>query len=269
MPSTLPETPFSDQALEEVHLPQAPLVKVISQVRFPMLMAITQESSVADFQRLLRTEYPILRQEHEAGIVLSSEGVKPLKEGGTLWRLTSRDGAWQVTLAPTFLALDTTAYDSRNDFLERLRRALSALQEVVRPVLYDRLGLRYVDRLAAPADLTELGRLVRRELLGVLSTSLPSEVRVNHSLSDSLFVLADARLQARWGLLPPNTSLDPSIEPAREASWVLDLDVFDMETRDFETEVIVERARAFAGIHYRFFRWAVTEELLRQSGGQL
>ncbi len=48
---------------DEVPLPNAPLARVLAQIRFPPILSIRKADSVADFQEALRTEYPNLRRD--------------------------------------------------------------------------------------------------------------------------------------------------------------------------------------------------------------
>jgi uncharacterized protein (TIGR04255 family) len=74
---------------------------------------------------------------------------------------------------------------------------------------------------------------------------------------------------ARWGLLPPGGTVDPgAVEAIPEASWLLDIDVFQTKTRPLHVDDIVEQARGFAERIYSIFRWAVTDEFLRRYGGE-
>jgi uncharacterized protein (TIGR04255 family) len=185
------------------------------------------------------------------------------------WRFTSLDEKWRVSLASNFVAIETTAYESRRDLLERLEEVVRALEIHVAPKMVDRLGVRYIDRIRGKA-LSDVERFVRREMLGVVVT--PVAQHVSHSLSESLFFLPDhsTQLLARWGLLPANFTMDPSaIEPIEERSWILDLDTFSSEPRPFESSSILADVQAHAERVYTFFRWVVTDEFLRFFGGRV
>ena len=51
------------------------------------------------------------------------------------------------SVSDSFVALETSKYDSRDDFVERLTEVAQAMAELYEPVLFDRLGVRYVNRL--------------------------------------------------------------------------------------------------------------------------
>ena len=173
----------------------------------------------------------------------------------------------EVSLAPDFLALETTAYTRSSDFLERLRVVVRALEQHVAPKTVDRLGVRYIDRICGE-QMSKVQTLVRPEVLGISGT--PVAELAQHSLSETVFAPDDeTRMLARWGRVPPGGTVDPAaIEPVDEPSWILDLDMSTATPFDLEEDGVIERARAFAEQLYAFFRWAVTDEFLRQYGGE-
>lgn len=264
---TANETPLTGPPPAEVPLRDAPLVRVITQVRFPLVASVEKPDFIAPFQETIRAEYPVLRPEQSRSVVLSQQGVMDAR-ANTVWRFHDASDAWRVTLAPDFLALETGRYASRDDFLDRLRQVLEALVAHVDPKVIDRLGVRYIDRVAGD-NLSDLPQLVRPEVCGVLSTPLASRAR--HSISEAMFVLPDnaGQVMARWGLVPPRGTVDPAaVDVIDEPSWLLDVDAFQAETRELDVEAAVQQARGFAERIYSVFRWAVTDEFLRRYGGQ-
>jgi uncharacterized protein (TIGR04255 family) len=248
----------------EVPLKDAPLVRVIAQVRFPEILAVEQRDFVAPFQEALRATYPVLRQEQTQGLRLSPAGIAHAKPQ-LAWRFSDLDGHWRVSLTPEFLALETTKYTSRSDFFVRLRAVVEALDEHVEPKLIDRLGVRYIDRITGAA-VDEIASLVRPEVRGITGTDAATHVA--HALSESMFELPDARVLARWGRLPAGATVDPAaIEPAQEKSWILDLDMFSAAPMPFAVDRAVAEAQRFAERIYTIFRWAVTDDFLRRYGG--
>lgn len=248
----------------EVPLKNAPLVRVIAQVRFPEVLAVEQRDFVAPFQEGLRTRYPVLRQEQTQSLIVSPSGVAQARPQ-IAWRFSQVDGRWRVSLTPQFLALETTMYSSRGDFLARLRTVLDVLDRVVEPKLLDRLGIRYIDRITGEA-VDHIDRLVRPEVRGIAGTV--AATHAVHAVSETMFELSDARVLARWGRLPAGSTVDPgAIEAAHEKSWILDLDMFSAAPVPFGVERAVADAQRFAERIYTIFRWAVTDDFLRRYGG--
>jgi len=250
----------------EVPLKDAPLVRVIAQLRFPEVLSIEQREFVASFQEAIRAKYPVLRQEQAQGILVGPGGITTAKPQ-IAWRFSDTDGHWRVSLSPDFLALETTKYTNRNEFFERLRVVAEALGEHIEPAQIDRIGIRYIDRITGDA-VDEIAQLVRPEVRGIAGT--PAAAHVSHALSETLFDLNDARVLARWGCLPPGATFDPSaFEPVQERSWILDLDMFSAQPTAFDVETVVAESRRYAERIYTIFRWAVTKEFLLRYGGAL
>lgn len=249
----------------EVPLKHAPLVRVIAQLRFPEVLSVEQRDFVAPFQEAIRSKYPVLRKEQTQGIVLGAAVLAPAKPQ-VAWRFSDTDGHWRVSLTTEFLALETTKYVSRSDFLARLGAVATALDEHIEPAQVDRLGVRYIDRITGIA-VDDIATLVRAEVRGITGTVAATHAA--HALSESLFQVDDARLLARWGVLPPGKTVDPvAIEPASEKSWILDLDMFSATAMPFVVDQVVERAQRYAERIYTVFRWAVTDEFLVRFGGK-
>lgn len=264
MPLTQPESPFADDPVEEVHLDRAPLDKVVAQVRFSPIFMVENPSFIAEFQNALRPSYPVTEREAEIGLRISSKGVEPAQGAETIWKFRSKDATWEVALGASFLSLVTTAYTTRDDLLARFREAVDALARYIEPADTQRLGLRYVDRL--PGDAASLERLVRPALLGILREDL-GDGECTQSISSSNFALADgAEMSARWGLLKPQQTFDLFIAPRDEPNWVLDIDLYSTMPMPIEASALTKALEQFATRIYRFFRWAVTPDFLRDYG---
>jgi uncharacterized protein (TIGR04255 family) len=253
---------------KEIPLRNAPLVRVIAQVRFPVIVSIEKREFIAPFQEALRGTYPALRPEMIRGFVVGPQEIAPV-QSQVVWRFNDVHENWRVSLAPDFIALETTSYSSRSDFLNRLQVALIALSEHIGPKIVDRLGLRYIDRVIEQ-DINDITKLVRSEVIGVLAT--PMAAYAQQALSESLFAVPNtaAQLCARWGRVPPHGTVDPSaVEPVENPSWILDLDMFSVRSQPLDTEGLVAESRTYAERIYTLFRWAVTDEFLRLYGGDI
>jgi uncharacterized protein (TIGR04255 family) len=260
--------PLIEAVPPEIPLSNSPLVRVISQVRFPIIVSIEKREFIGPFQEAIRDTYPVLRVEQTRGIIMGPEAIEPTQSNIT-WRFSDMEGKWRASLAPGFVALETTSYTSRSDFLERFRILLEAVNTHIGPKLADRLGIRYIDRVTGD-QVQEIARLVRKEILGILAT--PAGDCVQHALSESIFKVPNSKAQmlARWGQLPPDVTPDPgAIEPVSGKTWILDIDMFCVEPRPFDTVKLIDETHNYAERVYAFFRWAVTEDFLRLYGGKL
>jgi len=261
-------SPLTEPSPPRVPLTNAPLVRVIAQVRFPEVASIENQEFIAPFKEAIQHEYPVLRVEQGGSVVLGPEGVVNARPNSA-WRFQEVDGAWNVVLAPGFLAVETKKYTNRDDFLRRLDMVLLALGEHVAPPVVDRVGVRYIDRVSGP-NLDDIESLIRPQVAGVLGTNLAS--LVEHAITEHVFRLPDeiGRITARWGLLPPQATVDPAaIDALDERSWLLDLDAFRADTQRFDAEGAGRQARRLSEHIYGFFRWVVTDEFLRRYGGKV
>lgn len=248
----------------EVPLKDAPLVRVIAQLRFPEILSVEQRDFVAPFQEAIRTKYPVLRQEQAQNFVVGPGMLAPARPH-TAWRFSDTSGHWRVSLTPEFLSLETSKYVSRSDFFDRLKVVATALAQHIEPAQVDRLGVRYIDRITGAA-VDDIAQLVRAEVRGISGTIAATHAA--HALSESMFEVGGARLVARWGSLPAGATVDPAaIEPATEKSWLLDLDMFSAAPMPFVVDQVVDQAQRYAERIYTVFRWAVTEAFLVLYGG--
>jgi len=260
--------PLVEAVPPEVPLSNAPLVRVISQVRFPIIVSIEKREFIGPFQEAIRDIYPVLRVEQTRGIIMGPQAIEPTQSNIT-WRFGDMEGKWRASLASGFVALETTAYTSRSDFLERFRILLEAVNTHIGPKLADRLGIRYIDRVTGD-QVHEIEKLVRKEILGILAT--PAVDYAQHALSESIFNVPDSKAQmlARWGRLPSDSTPDPgAIEPVSGQTWILDIDMFCVEPRPFDPGKLIDETRIYAERIYAFFRWSVTDAFLRQYGGKI
>ena len=266
--------PLSPTPTPEVPLPQAPLVRVIAQARFPPILAIRDPDKVAVFQEALRETYPNLSQDQVHSIELVGDQTPNVRQG-LIWRLADqeKDAPWRVSLGVDFVALETSSYDSRDDFLARLRAVLSAVEQAFKPASASRLGLRYIDRLTDEA-VDRVADLVHPDVLGIIRPPENPHPALGESIiqlmTEAQFMAQDgAHVQGRWGQLPANATYDPdALEPVGNQSWVLDLDMFTTESQPFAREKLLTTVTGFAKCLYWLFRQIVTEEFLRFYGGK-
>lgn len=265
MPGTA-NRPFSGQPLETIPLDPPPLARVLAQIRFAPVLAVAEEAFAGQVQQRLRDAYPFVRGEMELAIAFAPGEETPQAAAPTrLWRFVSADEAWRVTLASNFVALETTDYAGHEDFFGRFQSVLEVVGELVAPPQVERTGVRYIQRLTEPDDLARLPEYVRPEILGVGGIE-DNGARLTFCLTQAQAVFEDVHLTARWGLLPPNTGVDPAISPVDTASWVMDIDVFDDRREPFDPGALVPRALEHSRRQYRFYRWAIEPAFLLRFG---
>jgi uncharacterized protein (TIGR04255 family) len=253
----------------EIALPKTPLVSVTAQVRFPTLLAVRNADRIIDFQDLIRARYPYLERQDIPTIIIGA-GVPSgsMGEAAVHWRFADESSSWKwrITLSQDFVALETRAYESRENFIERLESIVQALEDTLAPTHMTRFGIRYIDQIKGE-PMSRIATLLRSEVMGV-ACSLGANAR---QLFTEIVVAAEpGELVARWGKLPPGMTFDPNLAPPiQEDSWLIDLDVSKGGQFPFEKKTVVETANRAAERVYAVFRWMVTKDFLRTYGGDV
>jgi|SRR5665811_1573876 len=261
MPSSLLTDPY-----REIALPRAPLVLVLTQARIPHTPELADRSTLERIHRRLRVDFPVPRWPSVAST--KDDSVAQASDAMQL-RMETIDKEWFATVGPESIALSTTAYSSRVDFVDRARKVLDAVAVEAAVPACDRLGVRYVDRVTDAAVLADLAKYVLPALLGIVELPVRDGVEAVHSLSDSLLKTgAQTRLRIRSGVLPPEAVMDVSIAPVQQPSWVLDIDSYREETIPFTAE-LADHISNLAEDAYQLFRWGVTESFITHFGGEL
>ena len=243
-------------------------MRVLCQVTWPQSTAFKANSDnfVGVFSEKIAEEYPSYSAPQGGGLALTFGPAQPIAlNNEMIHQFATWDGEWKVSLTNQFLALETSNYSDRLDFLARLRRVLFALDSAL-PIKYtQRIGFRYTNRLDGIRS-QSLTELVDTALLGA-SALAPKGSTVHHNYSECLYELEDTKLLARWAFLPPGGSIDPTIEPINEATWVLDLDAFSESRLPFSPAGIALVADSLAESGYQFFRRSTTDQFVKAFGG--
>lgn len=262
-PLVLPD-PFGTEPLEEIRLNHAPLVRVLAQARFEHLSLFMKPDPIAPFVQEISVEYPLLKEAHELQVVVGPTGVSQEPSTNLLWQARSHDSAWTVTISNGSLAVETSQYQSRDDFIERFMRVLRAFTATLGTPPSTRLGIRYTNQVNVDSiDPGQLSSLIRADAKGGLAIPVRQNAELRHSITDALFAIGDRFVQGRWGVLPPGTVLDPALQPLPAKAWILDLDSF-MEATDVFVNVQDGKIRGLAEQAYRLFRWLITNEFIER-----
>jgi uncharacterized protein (TIGR04255 family) len=267
--------PFSHESIDEVPLAEAPLVKVLVQLRFPMIAAVETNKGIAGFQAALSERYPVMREDQEFEVAIAGNTPAPVKFNASVVRRFTHPGdpTWTVSLTPAFVALETSHYTNRAEFVGRWHEVLTALTGIEpAPRYYQRLGVRYMNRLVGADVSDHLSDFVHNEILGVtvLADQLGESDELIAAITQANFKVDGVQLTARWGMVPPGGLVAPGLDPIPEVSWILDTDVFvELGETPFDIGEIARITEDAASRAYRFFRWAVKDDFLRQRGGHL
>jgi uncharacterized protein (TIGR04255 family) len=265
--SVLPK-PLGGKPPAERHLSKAPLERVIAQIRFPVILRIEDKSAVSKFQEAIRQHYPVLQEMQSQTVQIQVGPGAPiaLPSVSRIWQFSDASGTWKITLARDAVSIETTSYESRGDLLGRWDIAIKALNEAFHPDIVLRIGMRYIDRVAG-AHFKRFESLINPELVGSAIATLKTHLK--HSLSEASFVIEEGDLLLRWGVMPPQISPDPSaISQLPHYSFVLDIDVWSMQQRQFDSTSLLSAFQQLAERAYSVFRFAVTDEFLKVYEGK-
>jgi uncharacterized protein (TIGR04255 family) len=268
MPRKLPP-PLGGPPPSEVSLPRAPLVRVLSQVRFPGILKIDNKDAVSGFQEAIRRDYPLFEQmaKQQIQVQIGPGGPDVKQLPGNIWRFQDSAKDWRLSLDTESVSLEVHSYTSRKDFLARWTKVLEAIEDTFDPRIALRIGMRYIDRVSEK-PLESIDQMVHTEILGFAKPPLREHVR--HALSEATLEIEEGELLLRWGIMPAHTTIDPNLlPPVGELSWILDIDVSSGEQREFGHGQLGASFKALAERAYSVFRYMTTPKFLQTYGGQL
>jgi len=150
--------------------------------------------------------------------------------------------------------LESADYLDFDDFAEEFKKVLAALYEVFEPQEESRLGLRYInqiedERLASRG----LAHFLRKDLVAPVGSALGADLI--SSLAELRFREGDGVMAIRHGLVGPT-------------AYLLDLDRYCEESREFVPETIVERVIAYHALIKRLFVWSLSQRYLTELKGR-
>ena len=213
--SNMPLMPLVGPPPTEVPLPNAPLVLVIAQVRYPTLLAVRNQDRLAGFQEAIRGTYPYLEREEIR--LVTVPGPDSGMDALIHWRFWNETRRWRATLTQDFLSLESLEYKSRDDFVGKVEEIVQAFAAAFRPTHTLRLGMRYIDRIVPP-NLDRIEQLIRPEVLGVFGGLRKAEPE--HLITQLAVNAEPGRLLARWGFMPKGNTPDPIVAPTEDNSWI-------------------------------------------------
>lgn len=237
----------------QLRLSRSPLVRVLTQVRWPELGGFNIDAVALGVGRGLADDFPFVARQNENQVILTPDGVHQ-QTTGVIHRFTSVDEGWTVSLGKTFVALEATAYTGHADFVGRLERVLTVLSEVASIPRWSRIGYRYTNRLEGADDLGALQEYFLPSVLGGLPAAT-HDVELVHSITESLYRVDESMLLVRSARLGGGSSIDPTLPSVAGDSWVLDLDAFDepKSMQPFAPDVVVRRAGELSRVAYSNF----------------
>jgi uncharacterized protein (TIGR04255 family) len=242
MPPAFPE-------VERIELKEPPLELVVCQLRFPPILELTPNQPPKEFQKRLAKGYPVSRQQR-AGFQVAVAGAGPVLTDSAFWGFDDMESRWTVSLGNTFLSLETRHYQNFDEFIGRFMEAFGFVRELYAVEVRERLGLRYLDRLARskqPSLPADWPSRIQPDIIPL--RRLRGQDEPQSGLLDGRFAFGDHVLAVRAAFT------DAGFPGATEAELALDLDCFT--ERRAPLEGIDNLLRQFRALSYRAFRWVL------------
>lgn len=202
------------RTLPRQKLSQSPLIHVVAQLAFSSPV-YGIERSLGSLQESLRSVgYSEVVASLEQSIVFTPQGSPESTTAEPRWDFLSDNRLWSVLLTRSMVVLQTSAYDTFEDFSDRLAQVAEIVLTTLSVSKLQRIGLRYIDRIECEAG-EQLDQYVDASLLGY-PRSLESKLQATRlfSRSDTLLqtpngMLAIRSLEAPHTALPPDLALSP------------------------------------------------------------
>lgn len=243
-----------------------PLELAIVEIRFtgtgedlPAPVALQARARLGE----LGFDFARLEQARQGRVTLElNPGSQPnthLQELSQGWQLVTADGRLHVTFMPGAVVVQTSLYERWSVSLRPVLEAvLTVVREVIAPDLVQRIGLRYVDRFVessaqAAADWKDR---IHDSLLGPAC----------HPQMGALVLQAQQQVELRLddthgALLRHGAFQDAAANNA--VSYLLDIDVFDLEPQEFDVTLLAERTEVLNRTAAALFQLALTSDYLR------
>src|ERR1700677_1240655 len=210
--------PFAHEPPEKVQLDNAPLAKVLCQVRWPDLTQFKQQfDTIAEsIGTNIATEYPFFNKRQEQNFIVGPTGISAAP-GVVVYEWASADSRWHVHFGDTFITVETKRYTNKEDLVERLGRVITAVANNVDIPISNRIGYRYINCVNATENIESL---IRAEVRGGEAVPVRSGAELIRTVTETLYRVDEDHLLARWAKLPSGVLIDPGIPPLQSDSWI-------------------------------------------------
>jgi uncharacterized protein (TIGR04255 family) len=129
--------------------PNAPVALVTMEIRHPATDSLT-ESSRGELKHLLVEDLPIERQGQDMAWTMGAGG-SPTPTAERFARYVNRDNTLAASMKTQAVVIETTAYTNFESLVDVVMRVVDARSQVSSIVGVERIGLRYILEVRAPA----------------------------------------------------------------------------------------------------------------------
>ncbi|WNM27358.1 TIGR04255 family protein [Demequina capsici] len=253
--------PFTGASGRKIELANPPLALVLVQIRWPEHARLARdfETLALDFGARLE-DFPLFERRNEQGIEITPQGVRQFS-GDSAFQWQTIDEVWTVSLTRHFVTVHCIRHAGYGfgELKAHLERVVGLVSDVLQVKSVNRVGLRYVNRLSSPTVLARLHEAFKPEVLGYSRLQCGEDVALAQTMSQALYEVDDVKLQSRSGTLGPGQTVDPSVAPLTDESWVLDIDASVERKAIFDASEIMATVSRLADVDYDFFTLVVEE----------
>ncbi len=234
------------------------LQSVICQIKVQPIFLIASEVPPADFQNLIRKEYPIVKKEKNMQVDMLGGNFKPTSLGNT-WRFLSEDNLWQVTLDAAFISIECKNYKNFADFRQKFEVIYDAYITTYTPSRPERIGLRYIN-LVRPINVRTLSdwtKWIKPELFGMIGDNTLIQEPIIHDFKELQTIQEPGNLILKHGLMRDHE---------RSQFYLLDIDRYIMGAKNHsEVSSLLNR---FNTDCYNIFIGSMADEGLKWLKGE-
>lgn len=262
--------PFTGDSNRRVRLDAAPLQLVIVQVQWPEHVQLSSSfENAANLFSASLPEFPLVNEIAETDIKISPEGVEEVK-GAQSYQYSSVDGFWMIHLNRKFISLSCRAYPGYEfkDVLDKLSSILVSVEKYLAVEAVSRVGVRYINRVDKARSIESLEKYFDQSSLGYQNLEIPEGISLRESVSQAVFVLGDISFNVRSGLMAPGTTPDRALPPSGNTAWALDLDAFQLSSRRFSPENVLDTVGRLSDTCYDFFKHILLDAGENAFGGE-
>lgn len=230
-----------------------PLRLVVCQVRFPVMHRFDEPGSLARFQDVLAERYPRSALEQQFAVTVGPGGAATAP-ATQYWRFQGSDEGWSVAIARDFVSLETTNYQTFEDFRSRLEEVLAATL-AMGVTRREQLGLRYVDEIRHPEARrpADWRTYVNEQLLGMVGGEELGE--------DVIQAVQEIRLREDDGILVIRHGYLGVEATNNDPFYLLDVDYFDQRPLPLDAEQVLQQIDAYHLTTHNVWETSITDAL--------
>ena len=134
--------------------PSAPLEWVACEIRFPLAPALVQQPAIDAMSKAVRLDLPVLRPEEVQTMSLGPVQSSSVAE--RRFRFLDMKSTKSAIIAGSAVIIETTRYEEYDSFRVLVKKVLSSVQNITQVVGVERVGLRYVNEIRVPAQVSSV-----------------------------------------------------------------------------------------------------------------